>query len=347
MVLHPNPTHKWVKTHSAHFLCLDKPRANLDSLDSPRLGLRGSHHLPPYSILCNSPWGLHPNGSFPWDSQSEVPKLSRFGLPGLWTLITPRPELGSGWGLNQSCSSPWELFNDVSHFTCTHRNRVDSWLLVVGSQTASLTPGPSFDHNLCCRCPNGSCEAILDIYNSRPFQRCKERLNASTPQCVLNPTIALWVFGSLRGLPSPIFGSVSGDLTTPSKWGYDIYSPMAIIEAINEVKGVDVNFINHHDVRCLCYVGWGPIFNKHFKSLPVWYTFNYFFEFSEGHVNMQSMCSMPNSEAINIPLVNATTWSVNHFYLIYSMLALSQSNRQRSYPSVCWLHPCYHSLKRS
>jgi hypothetical protein len=49
---------------------------------------------------------------------------------------------------------------------------------VVGSQIASLTPGPSFAHNLGCRCPHGSCEAILDIYTSRTFQRCKEHLNA-------------------------------------------------------------------------------------------------------------------------------------------------------------------------
>jgi hypothetical protein len=30
--------------------------------------------------------------------------------------------------------------------------------------------GPSFAHNLGCRCPNGQCEAIFDIYASRPFQ---------------------------------------------------------------------------------------------------------------------------------------------------------------------------------
>jgi len=114
---------------------------------------------------------------FSWDSQSGVPKLSRFGLPGLWAFITSRPKLGSGRGLNQSCSFPRELSNGVSHFTCTHHNQVDSWLLVVGSQTVNLIPGPSFDHNLCCRCPNGSCEAILDIYTSRPFQRYKECLN--------------------------------------------------------------------------------------------------------------------------------------------------------------------------
>ncbi len=134
----------------------------------PDLG--GNHHLPPYGILCSSPPHLHPNGSFSRDSQNGVPKLFRFGLLGLWTLITSRPELGSGQGLNQTCSSPRELFNGVSHSPCTHRNQVDSPLLVVGSQIASLTPGPSFDHNLCCRCPNGSCKAILDIYTSRPFQ---------------------------------------------------------------------------------------------------------------------------------------------------------------------------------
>jgi len=94
----------------------------------------------------------------------------------------------------------------------------------------------------------------------------------------------------------------------------------------------------------------GPIFNKHFKPLHAWYTFNYFFEFGEGHVSMQSLCSTPNNEAINIPLVNATNISLICQSLlseICSMLALSQSNMQHSYPSVCRLHPCYHSLKRS
>ncbi len=151
MVLHPNPTNKLVKTHSAPFWCWDKSRATLDSFDSSRSGFRGNHHLPPYGIICSSPLHLHPNGSFSRDSQSGVPKLSWFGLPGLWTLITSHFKLGSGQDLNQSCSSPQELSNGVSHFTCTHRNRVDSRLLMVGSQTVNLTPGPSFDHNLCCR----------------------------------------------------------------------------------------------------------------------------------------------------------------------------------------------------
>jgi hypothetical protein len=71
-----------------------------------------------------------------------------------------------------------ELSNAMSHSSYRRWNRVDSRLLVVGSQTVSLIPGPSFAHNLGCICPNGSCEAILDIYTSRPFQRHKEHFNA-------------------------------------------------------------------------------------------------------------------------------------------------------------------------
>jgi hypothetical protein len=50
---------------------------------------------------------------------------------------------------------------------------------VVGSQNwqtpGSSTPGPSFAHNLCFRCPNEQCEPILDIYASRAFHWYKER----------------------------------------------------------------------------------------------------------------------------------------------------------------------------
>ncbi len=56
-----------VRIHSALIWCWDKPRATLDSLDSPRLGLGGSHHLPPYSILC-----VTPQRSTPHDELSFV-----------------------------------------------------------------------------------------------------------------------------------------------------------------------------------------------------------------------------------------------------------------------------------
>jgi hypothetical protein len=124
----------------------------------------------PYSILCVRPREWDPNGSFSRDSQSGVPKLSRVGLPELWNFVPPRPNLRSGRGLNQSYSLQRELSNAMSHSQIARREQVDSQFLMVGSQTASLTPGPSFAHNLGCKCPNGSCEAILDIYTSRPFQ---------------------------------------------------------------------------------------------------------------------------------------------------------------------------------
>jgi len=136
---------------------------NTDTQDSPRPGLGGSHHLPPYSILYNSPWRLHPNGYFSRDSRVGVTKSRQMGLPRLWSPITLRADLGSRCGLKQSCISRRELSNAMLHSRIGHREKVYSRLLVVGSQTGNSTPGPSFGHNLCFRCPNEDCEPILDI----------------------------------------------------------------------------------------------------------------------------------------------------------------------------------------
>jgi hypothetical protein len=118
---------------------------------------------------------------FPGTPEMEsrsCPETVPVGVPGLWNFIAPRPDLGSGRGLNQSYSPQRELSNAVLHSWSARWERVDSRLLVVGSQTANLTPGLSFAHNLGCRCPNDQCEAIFDIYVSRPFQWHQERLNA-------------------------------------------------------------------------------------------------------------------------------------------------------------------------
>ncbi len=72
------------------------------------------------------------------------------------------------WGPKQSYSPLWDLFNDMWHVTYTQGNHGDSWILVVRSQIDNLIPNPSFGHNLCFKCPNGSCEPILDIW--RNFQ---------------------------------------------------------------------------------------------------------------------------------------------------------------------------------
>jgi hypothetical protein len=122
-----------------------------------------------------------PEATSEWHKFPGLPKWSPeivpAGLPELWTTITPDCRVGLQRGLNQSCSLRRYLFNAMSHAQIGRREEVDSRLLVVGSQTGSLTPGPSFAHNLGCRCPNCQCDGIFDIYVSRPFQWHQERLN--------------------------------------------------------------------------------------------------------------------------------------------------------------------------
>jgi len=157
-----------VSSHSGTPLGVGTSHGHFGPRDTPRPGLGGSHHLLPYSILCDTPPRLHPNGFFSRDSQVGVPKLSR-NWPG-WSLGTLGGHNSRLPGLNQTCSPRRDLSNNVSHSQFGAREEVDSRLFVVGSQTANLTPGPSFAHNLGYRCPNDQCEAILDIYASRPFQ---------------------------------------------------------------------------------------------------------------------------------------------------------------------------------
>jgi len=160
---------------------------NTYTQDSPQPELRGSHHLPLYSLLCTSPWDPHPNGFLSRDSQVGVLKSPRLGLSRLWGAITLCVDLVLRWGLKQSCSPHQELSNCMLHAICTHTNWVDSRLLVVGSQTANSTSGPSFGHTLCFKCPNGRCETILDIYVPRAFHWYKKTSN----HWVLTPAIAL------------------------------------------------------------------------------------------------------------------------------------------------------------
>jgi len=65
----------------------------------------------------------------------------------------------------------------MSHSTCTQGNRNNSLFLMVRNQIFYLTPGLFFGHNLYFKCPNGSCEPILDIYVPRVVQWYKELFN--------------------------------------------------------------------------------------------------------------------------------------------------------------------------
>jgi hypothetical protein len=106
-----------------------------------------------------------------------VLKFAQLKLSRLWGPITFRANLRLRWGLQQKCSFRLELSNDMSHATWTQGNQGDSWILMVGSQIANSILDPSFGHNLCFKCPNESCEPVLDIYVSRAFQWYKELFN--------------------------------------------------------------------------------------------------------------------------------------------------------------------------
>jgi hypothetical protein len=123
-----------------------------------------------------------------WHFLPGIPKL---GLPQLWGRIILCADFWLRWGLKQSCNPHQELFNNMSHATCTQGNWGDSWLLVVGSQIVSLTFDLSFGHNLCLRCPNGSFEPILDIYVPRAFQWYNEFINPMSFD-LCNRSLKIW-----------------------------------------------------------------------------------------------------------------------------------------------------------
>ncbi len=68
------PNNTLVSAQFEHFWCQDKPHATSNSQDSPQPGLGGSHHLPPYSIICTFPWGhiqmAFCPGTLKWESQN-------------------------------------------------------------------------------------------------------------------------------------------------------------------------------------------------------------------------------------------------------------------------------------
>jgi len=100
----------------------------------------------------------------------------------------------------------------MSHATFMHKNRGDSWLLVVGSQIDNLTSNPSFGHNLYFKCPNGSCKPILDIYVARTFQWYKEMFNPlGFDPC--NCSLKIW---ESNGTPNSQSGSSFGSVKVHS-----------------------------------------------------------------------------------------------------------------------------------
>jgi hypothetical protein len=74
------PNNKLISVQLKHFLCMDESQANTYSQDSPWHGLGGSHHLPPYSILCLA-MGPTPKCHFVLGFPSGNPEIPNIRIP--------------------------------------------------------------------------------------------------------------------------------------------------------------------------------------------------------------------------------------------------------------------------
>ncbi len=141
-----------------------------------------------------------------------VPKFPKLGLLRFCGPITLCEDLQLRWGLKKNYSPGQELFNDMLHVTYMQGNLVNSWFLMVGSQTTNLTPDLSFGHNLYFKCPNESWEFILDIYISISFQWYKEIFNPlGFDPC--NCFLKIW---KSTGIPNSQGGSSLGSVKVHS-----------------------------------------------------------------------------------------------------------------------------------
>jgi hypothetical protein len=143
----PRTSHGHTRTHKIHH--------------GPDLGEATTFPLILFSVINHM--GYIQMSFFPKTPNLGVPKFSKLGFLAFWTPITFCEDLRLKLSLNKSFSIRQEIFNDMLHTTCMHVFQGDSRLLEGGSQIDSLTPDPSFGHNLCYKYSNASCKLILDI----------------------------------------------------------------------------------------------------------------------------------------------------------------------------------------
>ncbi len=198
--------------------------------------IRGKPPPPPYIILYASPWHLHPNGFLFRDTQGGVPKLSRFRLPPLYGTITLCSDLRLGWSLKQTYSSRRELSNGLLNSTYMHRGRVDSRLLTVGNQIATLTPG------LFCVI---TCVVDVQMTHASPFSTSTLRYLSNgiknvSMQSVLAPAIEFWNFGESRWTPKSPFWKCESHPPTLLEAGLQHFHTLLYVEScrFNECCGI-------------------------------------------------------------------------------------------------------------
>ncbi len=135
---------KLVSAQLEHFWYTDEPWANSNSQDSPQPKLGGSHHLPPYNILCAWARDQHPNVilsskcHFVLGLPSESPEIPTIGILAILGAhnFACKPPIKMSF---ETKLQPYqELSIGMSHATCWKENRGDSRLLVVRNQIGSL-----------------------------------------------------------------------------------------------------------------------------------------------------------------------------------------------------------------
>ena len=117
--------------------------------------------------------------------------------------------------------------------------------------------------------------------------------------------------------------------------GLNLYSLGQITEECNRVKGVQAEWLQPDDFDKPFRVDWCSILDKFFKNLPARYTFNYFFEFSNGVVSYRPLANSPNHEATTVRLLNITptTRAEIMMELFGSVDKTSQNMRNLSLPT--------------
>jgi hypothetical protein len=129
---------------------------------------------------------------------------------------------------------------------------------MVKSQIVNLTSNLSSGHNLCFKCPNGSCKPILDIYVPRSFQIHKEFLNPmgfdpynrflkiqksiETPTPKMGVHSGVWGFIPSHSLTLPRAWNVTLDLQT-----WPAHSQVFVL-VTNPMLGL------RHHISTICFI---------------------------------------------------------------------------------------------
>jgi hypothetical protein len=89
--------------------------------------------------------------------------------------------------------------------------------------------------------------------------------------------------------------------------GLNLYTPMGLVEKVNEVKSVKASFIDHNAPDHPFFVGWGDLLSKYFTPPPAGYTANYLFEIDNGVCTARASVDTPDAEAVTYAMIDPSS----------------------------------------